>query len=379
MTALMELYLQDDDNLLTITREGLSVGISTIITNSQTSGVGYRYLANFANKIALYCNDNVEYSSLFERTSLKPDNVAGRCITEIDKRILECQTYMAFGGTREIERVQQIHMFVKEVNERNKNLFAKKIPSIPSVLTTEVLEKDYSAKAQNYRIPVGLTYSDVSPFYLDISTLGIIGLCGKENTGHENFVNLLLNSLESSSKERAVRLAVFDDFTRKFSYLKEKPNVETYSIDVEQVADVINEWHSLLTKRYDCLIEHGTLGDDEDLLLMIVQNNDVAKKINDDFDLTNKFNDMTSKFRGMNVAIIFANYSNASLAYDAPEPLRIIKRDQHIILFDDLDALKVFEVPYEDLRANRKRLETGDAYYILDNEVTKIKIVKAES
>ena len=80
----------------------------------------------------------------------------------------------------------------------------------------------------------------------------------------------------------------------------------------------------------------------------------------------------------MNVAIIFSNYNNASLSYDAPEPLRIIKQEQHIIFFEDLDNLKTFDVPYEDIRANKKRLEKGDAYYIQDNIVTKLKIVKAE-
>lgn len=39
LTALLELYLQDDDSLMNIIREGISVGITTIITNSQTSGI----------------------------------------------------------------------------------------------------------------------------------------------------------------------------------------------------------------------------------------------------------------------------------------------------------------------------------------------------
>ena len=112
---------------------------------------------------------------------------------------------------------------------------------------------------------------------------------------------------------------------------------------------------------------------------MIVQNNNIAKAINDDFELMEKFNDMISRFKGMNVAFIFTNYQNASVSYDAPEPLRLIKQEQHIIFFEDLDNLKPFEVPYEEIKANRKRLETGDAYYIQDNMVTKLKMVKVDS
>ncbi len=93
LTTLKELYSQDDDSLINICREGLSVGISTIIANAQTAGIGYKYLANFATRIALFNNDSAEYSTLFDYCKLHIDDIAGRCIIEIDKTHLECQTY----------------------------------------------------------------------------------------------------------------------------------------------------------------------------------------------------------------------------------------------------------------------------------------------
>ena len=204
-----------------------------------------------------------------------------------------------------------------------------------------------------------------------------MGLCGKENTGHKNFVQYVLGAFESNREKYPVRVAIFDDVTRKYECFKNSPIVDTYTLDVEQVADTIQDWHTILSERYNNLIEESSIGENSELLLMIVQNNDIAKKIGDDFDLMEQFNEMISRFKGMNVAIIFSNYNNVSLSYDAPEPLRLIKEQQHIIFFEDLDNLKPFEVPYEELKANRKRLETGDAYYIEDNMVTKLKIVKS--
>lgn len=377
LTALIELYLEDDDSLLNIVREGISVGISTIIANSQTAGVGYKYLSNFANKIALYCNDSAEYTNIFDHASLQPDDVAGRCVLEIDKRMLECQTYLAFDGVKEIERVQQMQKFIAEVNGRCEGMKAKPIPCIPTLLTEESMKQDFNAISDGYKLPLGLTYSEVQPFYLDFSLLGIMGLCGKENTGHKNFVQYVLGAFESNREKYPVRVAIFDDVTRKYECFKNNPIVDTYTLDVEQVADTIQDWHTILSERYNNLIEESSIGENSELLLMIVQNNDIAKKIGDDFDLMEQFNEMISRFKGMNVAIIFSNYNNVSLSYDAPEPLRLIKEQQHIIFFEDLDNLKPFEVPYEELKANRKRLETGDAYYIEDNMVTKLKIVKS--
>lgn len=379
LTALIELYLEDDDSLLNIVREGLSVGISTIIANSQTASIGYKYLSNFANKIALYCNDSSEYMNIFDHVSLQPDDVAGRCVFELDKRMLECQTYLAFDGIKEIDRVHQMQKFIANVNAKNNGIKAKMIPCIPTILTEESMKQDFNAITNGYKIPIGLTYSEVEAFYLDISQLGIMGLCGKENTGHKNFIQYMLRAFELNREKYPVRTIIFDDVTRKFEYLKNSSIVEMYTLDVDRVSEVIQEWYSILSARYDSLIEDDQSEVSNELLLMIVQNNDVAKKISEDFELMEQFNEINSRFRGMNVAIIFSNYQNGALSYDAPEPLRVIKQEQHLIFFEDLDNLKPFDVPYEELKANRKRLETGDAYYIQDNMVTKLKVVKAES
>ena len=108
----------------------------------------------------------------------------------------------------------------------------------------------------------------------------------------------------------------------------------------------------------------------------IFQNNDVAKLIGDDFDAMNQYTEITSRYKAMGVCIIYANFENVSMSYDAPEPLRQVKQDQHIFFFGDLDTLKPFDPPYEALRENKKKLTAGDAYYIRGNDVTKLKMVE---
>lgn len=376
LTALIELYLEEDDSLLTILREGISVGISVIVGNAQTSGIGYRYLSNFANKIALFSNDSSEYTNLFDHVELTPDEKPGRCVLEIDKRMLECQTYLAFTGEKEIDRVAEMQRFVKDVNSRHETEKARIIPFIPALLDTDTLQHDYAVEASEYKIPLGLTYLDVSPFYLNLTQLGLIGICGKENTGHKNFISNVLMYLNSVKDIYSSKVAIFDDITRKYKDFQGLDIVDIYTLNIEQIGTVIEEWHTELTNRYTNLMETGSMGESNDLLLLIIQNNDVAKKIGDDLDLTEKFTEIMTRYKDMNVAVIFANYPNSSISYDAPEPIRMVKQDQHLLFFEDLDNLKPFDVPYEDIKANRKKVGTGDAYYIKDNTVTKLKIVK---
>lgn len=378
LTALIELYLEEDDSLLTILREGISVGISVIVGNAQTSGIGYRYLSNFANKIALFSNDSSEYTNLFDHVELTPDEKPGRCVLEIDKRMLECQTYLAFTGEKEIDRVAEMQKFVKDVNSRHKTEKARIIPFIPALLDTDTLQHDYAAETSGYKIPLGLTYLDVAPFYLNLAQLGLIGICGKENTGHKNFISNVLMYLNSVKDIYSSKVVIIDDITRKYSNFQGLDIVDTYTLNIEQIGTVVEEWHTELANRYTNLMETGSMGKSNDLLLLIIQNNDAAKKIGDDLDLTEKFTEIMTRYKNMNVAVIFANYPNSSISYDAPEPIRMVKQDQHLLFFEDLDNLKPFDVSYEDIKANRKKVGTGDAYYIKDNTVTKLKIVKAQ-
>ena len=378
MTALMELYLQDDDTFLVIAREGISVGITVIVANSQTTGISYRYLSNFANKIALYCNDSNEYSNLFDHVTVKPEGIQGRTILEINKVMLEAQTYLAFTGAREHERSIEIKEFIANINAAYEGRNARIIPFIPNILTRDILYTKFKVNTLAYKVPVAVTYSEVVPFYCDLSKLGAIGLCGKEGKGHYNFIAEILTYLNKMCFKYPVQTWIFDDISRKYKDLSKLEIVTEYTLDSSLITSVIDEWYTLLEDRYEAMLME-TQPQNNDLLLMVVQNNDIAKILSDDFDQMQKYKEIVSRFKGMNVCIIFANYTNINVTYDAPEVLRMIKQERHLLYFDDLDNLKVFDVDYENLRANKKKVQLGDAYYLNDNVVTKVKMLKHES
>lgn len=375
ITALLELYLSDDDSLLSIAREGISVGISTIVANNQTSGIGYRYLSNFANKIVFYCNDSAEYTSIFDYVTIRPDEKVGRCVLEIDKNILECQTYLAFEGEKEIERVKHMRSFIENTNNKYKDFRAKQIPYIPNILDIGTMLKEYNTIPNEHSLPIGLDYDNVKPYMLNLSTLGILGITGKSGFGHKNFISLLIKSLRSKYMNNA-EIVIFDDITRK--YAEYKDTVAYYSLDVNSVTDVIEQWHQELQRRYDCMMLNNTDNTDNKLLVMIIQNNDVASAIQSDMGTSNKFNEILSRFKDMGVCIIFANYPNTSISYDAPDAIRTIRQKQHVICLDDLSNLKCIDPPYDAIRQYKKAISLGDGYYINGNDVIKLKLILSE-
>ena len=374
MTALMDLYLEEDDTLLNIIREGIPFGITVVMANSQTSGISYKYLANFANRIALFCNDNSEYNNLFDHIRDYPSEFAGRCIIEHEKRYLECQTYLAFSGEKEVERSIEIQKFIDDQNTLYGDCVAKEIPIIPDVLENDYLKKQFNVSVDKYRIPIGMTYSDVEPFYFDLSNIGAFGLCGKEKKGHYTFVSNLLSKLNENCNNSA-KVYIFDDVSRKYKSLSGLDIVKKYTLEVSEIESVLKGWKALLEDRYNSMLEEREPFDN-DLLVLIIQNNEVAGHIARNFDLLNLYKDIVSKYKALNICIIYANYHNSPVSYDAPEPIRMVKGERHLVYFDDLNNIKVFDVNYEDVKANRKKLQMGDAYYINDNVVTKLKLVK---
>lgn len=373
-TALSELYLENDDSILTVMREGISFGISTIVANNQISGIGYKYLSNFANKLVLYCNDSNEYSNVFDHVTIKPDEKPGRCVLEIDKRLLECQTYLAFSGEKEIDRVNKMHIFINSVNSKYKNEKVRKIPCIPAILTEDILTNEFSAISQNERIPIALTYDSVQPFYIDLRHIGMLGITGKAEFGHKNITSYLLNTLINSLKQNA-HIVVIDDVTRKYSEYKN--DIDAYSLNPEFALEVLKEWHKELGRRYNQMMLSESAVESEELLLMVIQNNDVAKAIQSNIEVADLFTEIMTRYKEMGVCILFANYPNSNINYDSPEPLRMVKQNQMFICLDDLQNIKCFDPPYDAIRQYKKQIVVGDGYFVNGNDVVKLKIVSA--
>ena len=376
LTALNELYLQDDDTLLTICREGIAVGISVIVANSQTQGIGYRYMSNFASKVALFCNDSGEYSSVFDYCRMQIPSVAGRCIIEKDKQHYECQTYLAFEGEKEHERVDEMRKFVKEENEKNPKKKANIIPVIPDLLTSNYVDEQLSYFATNkYDLVVGLNYANVSPFVLNLAALGSITVSGKVNSGRSNFIRYLVSAMEKRNSD-STEIYITDNISRKLASLQDCTCVKSYSIMADSVTETVKNIELELEKRYSTLMSgEDNVLDNSSLIILIINNSDALELISNDTEAFNAYKNITGRYKNLNVCVIVGDYPNTNISYSAPELMRNLRDERHFLYFDDIDAMKIIDLPLAVIRENKKPISVGDCYYIKENECAKIKSV----
>lgn len=366
-TALKDLYLQDNDILLTLCREGVSVGISIVVANSQTSGLGYKYMSNFATRISLFCNEPSEYASIFGACRIRPDETPGRCLIELDKTIYECQTFMAFEGKREIERVQNMQKFVDNINKRYKGMKANLIPEIPSLLGERYICDNFVGTYDKNKQIIGISYETVSPVVYEIQKNNLLAVCGGENSGKSNFIRYITHMMQRTHLN--IEIFVFDNYKKKLKSLKN--NCSIYDVTGEQCKDVLINLEVYLQNKYMQLVTGEDITNSGKLL--IINNEDVFQTISEDKMALAAFKNIIGKYKMLNVFVILGSIPNTQVVYGAPEIYKIVKEKRNIVLFDNLDNCKIVDVSLTIVRHNKKKIEVGDAYYLIGNECYKVK------
>ena len=252
LTALKELYFGEDDFLLPICRDGLSVGISVVIANSQTSSIGFKYFSNINQRIGLTCNDPSEYHSLFDHCRMQPEITPGRCLIQRDKEIYEAQTYLAFEGEKEFERVQEIAKFIVDINNKHTQK-AKRIPVVPEILLSNMLTEEYGVTSNEDKLFIGLNYANVMPVALNYARQDVLAFSGSYIEAKGAFINYLKNSFLSLDTE----MYVLDDYSGTFSDLADDDRVELYSKSVDDLAEMLSTIKNTLVERYAAREMHG--------------------------------------------------------------------------------------------------------------------------
>ena len=85
------------------------------------------------------------------------------------------------------------------------------------------------------------------------------------------------------------------------------------------------------------------------------------------------YRNITGRYKNLNVCIIISAVENMPIPYSAPEIFKNIRDQRHMMYFDDISNMKIYDMPLAVARKFKKPIETGDGYYIRDNECMKLR------
>lgn len=377
LTAFKELRGNLEDAFLNICRDGLSLGITVVITNAQAGGIGFKYLSNFSTRMTFTCNNTMDYSAIFDRCKVTPREIPGRTVIEINKTIYECQMYVPFDAEKEFEKVEMMRSFIKEMNEkyaeyRNIGL----IPEVPDIVTKDYVMSIDGKKYNEFDIPVGIAYSDVSPVRISMDQVHKLGISGKEDIGKNDFITYLVKEILSKCLENKAKLYVIDKVSREVEKIVQDKDNVSYSWNAEDVKTYIEEILGILQNRYELMLEGDTDSVNKEPFIVLMLNAKEAQGVIDsDRNILSLYNDIVGKYKNLKVFVILSDLENQSPTYSMSQVLKSMRDDRYLFIFDSAADQKIVDMPLAFFKENNKKPLFGDAFMSLGNELSRVKMI----
>lgn len=376
-SAFKEVYADAyEDQFVYLTREGVSCGISIIVTNAATNGLGYRYMSNFACRLSFRCNDAGEYMNIFDRCRMQPKDVPGRMLCKLNKELYEMQSFIAFEGEKELDRSNAVKMFVDEINAQYPNEVAKKIPSIPEVLTFDYIDNNYNVHSSGYQYPIALDYANVDVVTLDLKSWNEFCIIGKDTSKKLAAINSIMASIHHNVLSKPVEMYIIDGVERQLKANADLGYVEKYTIDYSEIGTIFDSLMPELEKRRQLLMD----GELDQLakcaqIIILINNKDAVEYMSSTKEILEIYTRMVKQFKSLGIAFIFSDIEDVAVGYSGPELLKKFKDSKKAIITSNLQEFKFCDLPSTAVR-NNKTVNIGDVFLLDGSDVTRIKLAE---
>lgn len=297
-------------------------------------------------------------------------------LCKLNKELYEMQSFIAFEGEKELDRSNAIKMFVDEINAQYPNELAKKIPSIPEVLTFDYIDNNYNFKTAGYQYPIALDYANVDVVALDFKAWNEFCIIGKNSGKKLAVTNSIMDAIHHNVLSKPVELYIIDGVERQ---LKAKANfgyVEKYTIDYSEIGSIFDSIMPELKKRHQLLMD----GELDQLtkcaqIIILINNKDAVEYMSSTKEILEIYTRMVKQFKSLGIAFIFTDVEDAAVGYSGPELLKKFKDSKKAIITSNLQEFKFCDIPSTAVR-NNKTVNVGDVFLLDGSDVTRIKLAE---
>lgn len=251
-------YSAYQEKLAQLCRDGLSRGITIVVTAVDTKGI-VSYLSGFKQKIAFEMPQD-KYGEIFAgkvgsignnpghgfaNVTVKPEGVTGTFRMNLP---YEVQCAMPYSLEDSESRTNTKEQFAENIRRKfqytdNKYLkCVKKYQTFPKELSRDDFDrlkqegKGTEATVSKSGISVGLDYVDFYPVRADLEKSHVIAIYGKKEFGKTNLLNLILHGFLQQNRD--VRVVFFDDGRKQLVPLFEELKHSIDCVMIDQFQEV---------------------------------------------------------------------------------------------------------------------------------------------
>lgn len=383
-TAFLELYEDCEDDIMKFSREGANLGISLVVTATNSSAVRYKISSNFKNNIVLNCVDKSEYSNVLGRVSIEPSNALGRGLIK-EEQICEFQTALPINGESEAERTKNIKAFINTMNSYWNGKAAKAIPRIPEVLTIDEFVKNNSFEDEVDKIILGLTVSEFEYAKISLESTNFIPIIGDSCSGKSNMLKAVAFMMNETTEKEKYEIYAIDSSTYGLEGVDTLDITKSYCTNFDEIKALMLEIKQEIDSRKllikDTITESKGKIKENDVMNQLVKKvilidniDEFINSITDEYEITEMLSEIINKNNGYGVVVFAAgeevDYNN--LSYNQPF-MDIVKNKNRGILLDGIDNQNYFNVSVK-YGTNERTVKAGDGYLISNNGYERIKI-----
>ncbi len=249
-------YFSYHEKFARLSRDGLSKGITIVITAAETKGIT-PYMGSFRQKIAFEMPQD-KYSEIFisktgiignnpghgfANVTIKPEGITGTFKMNLPYEVLTSKPDSTAENSEFTAKLQQKFAYDEASGTFGRQV--KKYRTFPKELTFAdyaALTEDAPLLCEGITVGVGLDYVNFEPVTIDFSKSHVAAIYGKKEFGKTNLLNILLNGIAKADSK--ARFVFFDDGREQLSEIHERMK-EGYD------TVMINKFETLSLERKD--------------------------------------------------------------------------------------------------------------------------------
>ncbi|WP_022747759.1 type VII secretion protein EssC [Lachnobacterium bovis] len=314
--VIKEMGFEMEDYFTKLTRDGVGLGIYTIIAANRENAIRYATLNNFKNKIAGFNFDINEAKAFIGRSKYVLPEIKGRAMVKIGEKVEVMQMYTPVDFTDDVDYGKKLVAKINEIREVNPNMEAPHIPILPEDLmydefiseyinpilkqkeempkvtkteATSIPEESEGTRSlnMNNRLFIGLREEDVQPIEITHKDNPFMvmgdGACGKTNA-----LKVLIKQL--IGKVNTENLYIFDSrkkdlyqFFKESKYIK---NTEEFENFADRIKRITNDRSKIIQEKVDKGDSFEEAIDEFDPIYVIIDDlDDFAEFAGSDLDI----------------------------------------------------------------------------------------------
>ena len=234
-------YTAYQEKLAKLCRDGLSKGITIVVTAGETKGLN-SYMGSFKQKIAFEMPAD-KYADIFNgkvdaignnpghgfaNVTVKPEGITGTFRMNLPYEV-QCFKAQALNEISNNDKSLPFQTALRkkfdfDIDTQEYGKHVKKYLTFPKELNKDdyirLKQKTNIEEQVKFPVSVGLDYVDFCPVTVDLGKSHVIAIYGKKEFGKTNLLELLIEGLVEQKED--IRLVFFDDGRNQLNKIYEK-------------------------------------------------------------------------------------------------------------------------------------------------------------